>query len=106
MTGKYILKGKEIVEEPDLLKWADWLEAHAKEVRLAQTFIRRYLVFRQYRVSTIFLGLDHSFGVGPPLVFETMVFGKGRANQYQERYSTYDKAIAGHARVVKNVRGF
>lgn len=27
-----------------------------------------------YWVSTVFLGLDHSYGTGPPLLFETMVF--------------------------------
>ncbi len=26
------------------------------------------------RVSTILLGIDHSFGMGRPLIFETMVF--------------------------------
>ena len=31
-----------------------------------------------YLVSTVFLGLDHQFHAhGPPLLFETMVFGKG-----------------------------
>lgn len=28
----------------------------------------------KYRVSTVWLGLDHSHGDGPPLIFETMVF--------------------------------
>lgn len=27
-----------------------------------------------YWVSTVFLGLNHNFGPGPPLVYETMVF--------------------------------
>jgi len=51
-------------------------------------------------VSTVFIGLDHRFtGDGPPLVFETMVFG-GPFDQEQERYSTWDEAVAGHARMV------
>jgi hypothetical protein len=25
-------------------------------------------------ISTVWLGLDHQFGVGPPLIFETMIF--------------------------------
>ena len=25
-------------------------------------------------ISTVYLGLDHSFGNGPPLFFETMIF--------------------------------
>jgi hypothetical protein len=60
-------------------------------------------------VSTVWLGLDHNFsGVGPPLIFETMVFAKrpeyAAINNYQERYSTLDEAKAGHDRIVSGVR--
>lgn len=48
-------------------------------------------------VSTVWLGLDHQYGDGPPLIFETMIFG-GEHDQYQERYSTKEEAIAGHKR--------
>lgn len=48
------------------------------------------------RVSTVFLGLDHQFDDdGPPLLFETMIFG-GKHDGYQERYSTWEEAEAGH----------
>ena len=46
-------------------------------------------------VSTVFLGLDHAFGSGPPLLWETMILG-GVHDGYQRRYSTRDAAIAGH----------
>lgn len=52
------------------------------------------------RVSTVFLGLNHAFGDGPPLIFETMVFG-GPMDEYMERYSTEEEAAAGHAFVVQ-----
>lgn len=54
-------------------------------------------------VSTVFLGLDHRFGPGAPLTFETMVFG-GSLDQEQERYSTWDEAEAGHAAMVERVK--
>ena len=50
-------------------------------------------------VSTVFLGLDHSWGEGPMLLFETMTF-KNRHGTMQDRYSTWDEAVAGHERVV------
>ena len=51
-------------------------------------------------VSTVWLGLDHNFsGTGPPLIFETMIFG-GPHHDEQWRWSTLDEAIAGHASVV------
>lgn len=58
-------------------------------------------VYDGCRVSTVFLALDHRFsGDGPPIVFETMVFG-GPFDQEQERYCTWVEAEAGHARWVE-----
>lgn len=51
------------------------------------------------RVSTVFMSLDHQFGDGPPLVFETMVFG-GDQDEFQYRYSTKKQAENGHYQVV------
>lgn len=53
-------------------------------------------------VSTVFLGMDHGFGESRPQWFETMVFGPGHED-YQERYETWDEAVAGHERAVKLV---
>lgn len=51
-------------------------------------------------VSTVFLGIDHSFGRGDgPILFETMIFG-GPHDRFQERYATWDEAIAGHAKAL------
>lgn len=54
-------------------------------------------------VSTVWLGLDHRFGDGPPLIFETMVFG-GAFDQEGDRYSTKEQAEAGHAEWCEKVR--
>lgn len=54
-------------------------------------------------VSTVWLGLDHNWGDGPPLIFETMVFGYGD-DEYQWRYSTKEDAAAGHAEVLAAVQ--
>ena len=53
-------------------------------------------------ISTVFLGLDHAWGDGPPLLFETMIFG-GSHDQYQERYSSKKEALAGHKQAVAMV---
>lgn len=63
------------------------------------------------RVSTVFLGIDHQFGDGPPLVFETMVFIDDPSNPDEnyrgdydmERYSTWDAAILGHIAMCNKV---
>jgi hypothetical protein len=91
---KYILEGHEPVAEPDLLTWARWIETADRHVR--DSFQG------DVRVSTVFLGLDYSFGAGPPLLFETMAF-VGHESVAQERYSTWSQAEEGHARMVAEV---
>lgn len=53
-----------------------------------------------YRVATVGLGVNHAFGDGPPIIFETMVFGPENADEYMQRYATEEQARAGHAETV------
>lgn len=53
-------------------------------------------------VSTIFLCNDHSWGGGPPLLFETMVFG-GEYDNEQKRCTTWNEAQQMHADMCKKV---
>lgn len=55
-------------------------------------------------VSTVWLGLDHSYGDGPPLIFETMAFCDGPLDQTQDRYSTREQARKGHDRMAERVK--
>lgn len=65
--------------------------------------VRRETKTGDATISTVHLGLDHRFGEGPPLIFETMVFGGG-LDQECDRYSTIEQAHAGHERMVDRVR--
>ena len=96
MGDKYILDGHATVECNDLMAWARWFETADRQV--AKTAIG------DVKVSTVFLGLDHSFGGGKPLLFETMIFG-GAHDEYQTRCSTWDEADAQHQAAVALVRG-
>jgi len=87
MNDKYILDGHE-AKPVDLMEWVQWFETANRQV--AKTAIND-----DVKVSTVFLGLDHSFGDGPPLLFETMIFG-GEHDQYQERFETWEQAEVGH----------
>lgn len=98
--GKYILDGHTPVECDDLFKWGEWFQNTDRTVK--KDWIRTEKSV-PIQVSTVFLGIDHSWtGKGPPVVFETMVFG-GRADQYCVRYSSWDEAIHGHIEVIKHV---
>jgi hypothetical protein len=62
---------------------------------------------RGYRVSTVWLGIDHNFTSqgGPRILFETMIFGPDSwEGEYCERYATEDAARAGHDRAVMVLR--
>ncbi len=54
-------------------------------------------------VSTVWLGMNHAWDDGPPLIFESMVFG-GLLDQDQVRYTTEEQARAGHDELVAKVR--
>jgi hypothetical protein len=88
-------KGRE-----QLLAWAQWFETADR------TVMRTELIDGSV-ISTVFLALDHSYGVGPPLLFETaLVSGEEQFDSYFKRmyrpcevvarYSTWAEAQAGH----------
>jgi hypothetical protein len=95
-NDKYILVDGKPVREPDLIKWAKWFETSREE----RIVLKNKILKGTVEVSTVFLGLDHSFGRGRPLIYETMIFG-GKYDDYQDRYSTKEEAVAGHAQAMK-----
>jgi hypothetical protein len=86
----YVLTDDHKTVPATLEEWASFFEGRAKR-RVALT------EEGDIAVSTVFLGLDHNWGEGPPLLFETMIFG-GPHDEEQWRYSTWDEAVAGHQR--------
>jgi hypothetical protein len=106
-SGRYILggdDGRQIIECPDLIYWAEWFEAYDRHI--AHT-----IVGGMWEVSTIFLGLDMGHARiftdnpdAPPQCFETLVFrlAGGRRNHTQTggRWSTWAEAEQQHARLV------
>lgn len=61
-------------------------------------------VIGDYRVSTVFLCMAHAYD-GDPLLWETMIFcDDPDLDNWQDRYSTYDEAVAGHAAAVTLVQ--
>lgn len=94
----YILKGKTPVES-NLFEYCAWSVDFNKMI-VEKTKIG------DIEVSTVFLGLDHSFSPEKtgPILFETMIFG-GEAEGYQERYATYEEAEQGHKKACDMVLG-
>lgn len=88
----------------DLLTWARWVEDHNRHV--GEDWIG------DYRISTVFLGLDHNWTMhGPPLLYETMLFMRDeeatfgqRSLELIERYATWVEAEEGHVRAVEEIK--
>ncbi len=94
--GLYILKAGNPVKAKDIDEWSRWF-ASDKTRYLDRTDIGKVFV------STVFLGNDHSFGKGKPVLWETMIFG-GHHDQYCKRYTSKKDALAGHKVAVKMVK--
>lgn len=93
-TGKYILNAKgEPVPCNDLHKWGKWFESADRRVALTKS--------KNLEVSTVFLGIDHRFtGKGKPILWESMVFRKGKGGCEMRRCSgSREQAEAMHAQM-------
>ena len=98
MSNKYTLDGKTPVPTDDVMEWAKMFK-NTDNRRVAWDEVG------DARISTVFLGLDHSFGEGSPLLFETMVFtNQLEWDGYCERYCTWEEAETGHARILQLVK--
>lgn len=82
------------VDDWPMTEWAVWYERADRVV--AKTEVGGLLV------STVFLGLNHQFKDGPPLLFETLTFGNG--GEICERCSTWAEAETQHERACLMVR--
>jgi hypothetical protein len=102
MSDHYILVGQSAVPvaadpyTPEgirgLLEWGRWFET-------ADRVVFQTRVLGICWVSTVFLGLDHNWGAGPPLLFETMAFWWPHEGYDQERCSTWLEAEEQHRRM-------
>lgn len=95
----YLLKGHRPVGVP-FWRYQRWIQQASGTRHRATLTIARSRA-GAYTVSTIFLGLDHSFMGEVPVLFETMAFsrredGRGTFRDEQYRYRTWAEAIRGH----------
>lgn len=106
MTHRYVLgPDGEPRPEPDLHAWAHAFETMDRRVAWDE------LADGAIQVSTVFLALDHAFGTGPPVLWETLVFvDEGMPANLrvfdgeQRRYRSRADAQAGHAGLVMEIQ--
>lgn len=99
--GRYFVLDERGDPHPcDVLTWGAWFATADRHV--AQDIDEGPGPEPRVRISTVFLGVDHSFNNGPPVLWETMVFG-GPLDGECRRYTSRDDAIRGHAEICKLV---
>ena len=95
MSEFYKRDGTKYEGENALMDWAKDFKDSDKKI------VKQEVLENDKYVSTVWLGLDHSFEEGKPIIFETMVFSQKRGeNLDEERYSTEEEAIEGHKKMV------
>jgi len=115
MLDLYILVGKTpiLIPSDQFLAWSLWFgESHRnmarthiepqKPLRKGNARMLKIINHRRAQsvtVYTSFLGIDHNYCGGEPILFETWVDG-GRQDSELIRYCTFDDAIANHNRII------
>jgi len=99
--ARYILSGHDPVPCNNLAAWTAWMQTQARWVESTEIIDP---AGRPVRVCTAFIGIDLSFGIDDPIVFETMVLG-GAYDRELYRYCNWDESRNGHAAIVKLVLG-
>ncbi len=82
------------VHEPNLVKWGAFLISDARR-------LRQDILQDDTCVSTVFTGIDYC---SPPRLWETIIFG-GSHDQYQDRYTSREDALAGHDKALTLASG-
>lgn len=87
-----------------LEEWHELFKARTENTSNDSWWRRRTVISDEVEVSTVWLGLNHRlFGEGPPLIWETMIFGGEHDNDYW-RYSSRQEALDDHERIVRALR--
>jgi hypothetical protein len=91
--------GVYIEDPPGTLREIPILEYGERIARREECIVARdELADGRVLVSTTWIGLDHQFGEGPPLIYETMIFYEGYdGGLWQTRHTYRADALAGHA---------
>ena len=82
-----------------VLEWAAWFAQSDAARVVARTELPSGCV-----VSTVFLGVDHNFRGGDPVLWETMMFG-GDYDLACDRYRSKQEALVGHEKWVLVAEG-
>ena len=103
MSIWWMLKdGKPVPVDGFDVEFAKWYEDFSNR-QTARTEVQDPRDGTKVLISTVFLALDHGWDDGPPVLWETMIFG-GSLDGEQWRYRSEAEARVGHEAAVTQVQ--
>lgn len=103
MSKWYILDNNHKAVSKPVLEAAKWMEDNPNRRQVGYDELKD-LNGDDVRISTVFLGLDHGWKSGTPVLWETMIFGGVNDQNYQERYTSYEDALEGHQNAINFIK--
>ena len=103
--GLYILEGKDFRPATSLREWGRYMESARDNPYYRHVADTNYYINEKYycRLSTVFLGIDHSYSdSGDVVLFETMLFD-GSFEEMQWRYTNWNEAKISHYRIHEDI---
>lgn len=106
MFGHYIRNPDGSIERcDDILEYAAWFEHADRQIALHAVPYGPGNK-KAVMVSTVFLGINHSFSNDMPILFETITLDMPDDNELGQRYETETEALVGHDDTILQVQKF
>jgi hypothetical protein len=100
----YLLTKDKKIKKVEIEEWMNFFE-DVKNRQLFKDTFKRKGSKEDVLVSTVFLGINHNFMGGKPLLFETMVFNSETELDGEPfRYETFKQAEKGHYKILEKLK--
>jgi hypothetical protein len=103
--NSFILDENDFPRLVDLTEYYQWQKALPEDIKTGIGFTLALDKVEGVCVSTVYLGIDHGYGNGPPVLWETMVFCEGKNDQDFERSTSRKDALKVHRRFCEKYIG-
>ena len=109
MTDWYVLNDDKTVTRMEFEDWLVWMKDEKNRENVEKNRRVASTEWGPFWISTVFLGLDHSYDGAGPMLFETMVFLRWPVEEgdiEMERWATYSEALLGHMTMCDRVKSW
>lgn len=99
----YYLKGKELIECETIEKYWEMIDKYGESQEIAINIVTPRTISISDSKHFPIVSTCCQYRYTGKYIFQTIIIG-GEHTLYSKRYATYDDAIAGHWRIVRNLK--